>query len=89
MFFVLLQALRVWVLATRGPYWTTVITVPGAPLVNRGPGKTRTTRIRRMRADFLRIARQTPAVFTCLESLFGVRGRPQSAGQEISQVSRR
>jgi methyltransferase len=38
MFFVLLQALRVWVLATLGPYWTTrVITVPGAPLVNRGP----------------------------------------------------
>lgn len=38
MFFVLLQALRVWVLATLGPYWTTrVITVPGAPPVNRGP----------------------------------------------------
>jgi methyltransferase len=38
MVFVLLQALRVWVLATLGPYWTTrVITVPGAPLVNRGP----------------------------------------------------
>ena len=38
MLFVLLQALRVWVLATLGPYWTTrVITVPGAPLVNRGP----------------------------------------------------
>ena len=36
--FVLVQALRVWVLATLGPYWTTrVITVPDAPLVNRGP----------------------------------------------------
>jgi methyltransferase len=38
MFFVLLQALRVWVLATLGPYWTTrVITMPGEHLVNRGP----------------------------------------------------
>lgn len=38
MFFVLLQALRVWVLATLGRYWTTrVITIPGAPLVHRGP----------------------------------------------------
>lgn len=38
MFFVLLQALRVWVLATLGPYWTTrVITLPDAPLVKRGP----------------------------------------------------
>jgi methyltransferase len=37
-FFVLLQALRVWVLATLGPYWTTrVITIPGVPLVSRGP----------------------------------------------------
>ena len=36
--FVLLQALRVWVLATLGPYWTTrVITIPGTPLVHRGP----------------------------------------------------
>jgi methyltransferase len=36
--FVLLQALRVWVLATLGPYWTTrVITIPGMPLVHRGP----------------------------------------------------
>jgi methyltransferase len=36
--FVLVQAVRVWVLATLGPYWTTrVITVPDAPLVNRGP----------------------------------------------------
>ena len=38
MFFVLLQALRVWVLATLGPYWTTrVITLPDEPLVKRGP----------------------------------------------------
>jgi methyltransferase len=36
--FVLLQALRVWVLATLGPYWTTrVITILGMPLVHRGP----------------------------------------------------
>jgi methyltransferase len=36
--FALLQALRVWVLATLGRYWTTrVITIPGAPLVHRGP----------------------------------------------------
>lgn len=36
-FFVLLQALRVWVFATLGRYWTTrVITIPGAPLVHRG-----------------------------------------------------
>ncbi|MGH6871113.1 MAG: isoprenylcysteine carboxyl methyltransferase family protein [Rhizomicrobium sp.] len=35
---VVLQALRVWVLATLGPYWTTrIITLPGAPLVRRGP----------------------------------------------------
>jgi methyltransferase len=37
LFFVLLQALRVWVLATLGAFWTTrVITIPGAPLVNHG-----------------------------------------------------
>jgi methyltransferase len=36
--FVLVQAARVWVIATLGPYWTTrVITVPDAPLVARGP----------------------------------------------------
>jgi methyltransferase len=36
--FVLLQLVRVWVLATLGPYWTTrVITVDGAPLVMGGP----------------------------------------------------
>ncbi len=38
--FIVLQALRVWVLATLGPYWTTrIITLPGAPLVKRGPYK--------------------------------------------------
>jgi methyltransferase len=36
--FILVQGLRVWVLATLGPYWTTrIITVPDAPLVVRGP----------------------------------------------------
>jgi methyltransferase len=36
--FVVLQGLRVWVLATLGPYWTTrIITLPDAPLVRRGP----------------------------------------------------
>jgi methyltransferase len=36
--FVLLQALRVWVLATLAGYWTTrVISIPGAPLVRGGP----------------------------------------------------
>ncbi|HEY1612071.1 MAG TPA: isoprenylcysteine carboxylmethyltransferase family protein [Rhizomicrobium sp.] len=36
--FIVLQALRVWVLATLGPYWTTrIITLPGAPLVRSGP----------------------------------------------------
>ena len=34
----LLQAARVWVIATLGPYWTTrLITLPGAPLVRTGP----------------------------------------------------
>lgn len=33
-----LQMLRYWVLKTLGPYWTTrIITLPGAPLVWRGP----------------------------------------------------
>jgi methyltransferase len=33
-----LQAMRIWVIATLGPYWTTrIITVPGEPLVRRGP----------------------------------------------------
>jgi methyltransferase len=36
--YVLMQGLRVWTIATLGPYWTTrIITVPGAPLVRRGP----------------------------------------------------
>jgi len=36
--FVLLQGLRVWVLASLGRFWTArVITLPGAPLVRRGP----------------------------------------------------
>jgi methyltransferase len=36
--FVLLQLLRVWIVLSLGRYWTTrIITVPGAPLVNRGP----------------------------------------------------
>lgn len=36
--FVVLQALRVWVLATLGERWTTrVIVLPGAPLVTGGP----------------------------------------------------
>jgi methyltransferase len=36
--FVALQALRVWVLATLGPRWTTrIIVLPGAPLVTTGP----------------------------------------------------
>jgi methyltransferase len=37
-FFGLLQAGRVWVIATLGPYWTTrLISMPGAPLVRSGP----------------------------------------------------
>jgi methyltransferase len=33
-----LQLARLWVLATLGPYWTTrIMTLPGAPLVRRGP----------------------------------------------------
>jgi methyltransferase len=36
--FLVLQLLRVWVIATLGRYWTTrVITIPGEPLVRRGP----------------------------------------------------
>lgn len=36
--FVVLQVLRVWVIATLGPYWTTrILTLDGAPLVRRGP----------------------------------------------------
>lgn len=36
--FILLQCLRIWVLATLGRRWTTrIIVVPGAPLVTSGP----------------------------------------------------
>ncbi len=36
--FLALQALRVWVIASLGPYWTTrIISLPGVPLVKRGP----------------------------------------------------
>jgi methyltransferase len=36
--FVVLQGLRVWVIATLGPRWTTrIIVLPGAPLVTTGP----------------------------------------------------
>ncbi len=36
--FALAQAARIWIIATLGPFWTTrVITLPGAPLVRRGP----------------------------------------------------
>ena len=36
--FAALQLLRVWILLSLGRYWTTrVISVPGAPLVRRGP----------------------------------------------------
>jgi methyltransferase len=36
--FVLLQAARIWVISSLGPYWTTrIISMPGAPLVRRGP----------------------------------------------------
>ncbi len=36
--FLLLQPARLWVLASLGRFWTTrIITLPGAPLVRRGP----------------------------------------------------
>jgi methyltransferase len=36
--FLVLQALRVWVIATLGPRWTTrILVLPGAPLVTSGP----------------------------------------------------
>jgi methyltransferase len=36
--FAALQAARIWVIATLGPYWTTrVITLDGAPIVRSGP----------------------------------------------------
>jgi len=36
--FVVFQVLRVWVVASLGPFWTTrIVTLPGVPLVRRGP----------------------------------------------------
>ena len=36
--FVVLQGLRLWILFSLGRYWTTrIVTLPGAPLVRRGP----------------------------------------------------
>jgi methyltransferase len=36
--FIVMQLLRLWVLKTLGPFWTTrIISVPGAPLVRTGP----------------------------------------------------
>ena len=36
--YIALQVLRVWTVASLGPYWTTrIITMPGTPLVRRGP----------------------------------------------------
>lgn len=36
--YVVLQVLRAWTLISLGPYWTTrIITLPGVPLVKRGP----------------------------------------------------
>jgi methyltransferase len=36
--FVVMQALRLWVIATLGPYWTTrIVSLPEAPLVRGGP----------------------------------------------------
>jgi methyltransferase len=38
MLFCALQAGRIWVIASLGPYWTTrIISVPGQPLVRHGP----------------------------------------------------
>ncbi|MDP1974372.1 MAG: isoprenylcysteine carboxylmethyltransferase family protein [Alphaproteobacteria bacterium] len=36
--FIVLQSLRIWVIASLGPYWTTrIISLPQAPLIKRGP----------------------------------------------------
>jgi methyltransferase len=36
--FIVMQALRLWVIATLGPYWTTrIVSLPEAPLVQGGP----------------------------------------------------
>ena len=38
--YIVLQALRLWVLASLGPRWTTrIIVLPGAPLARRGPSR--------------------------------------------------
>ena len=37
-FFLVLQAARLWIILSLGPYWTTrIVTLPGRPLVRRGP----------------------------------------------------
>jgi len=37
-FFLLLQPLRVWIIASLGRFWTTrVVSLPGAPLIRKGP----------------------------------------------------
>ena len=36
--YIALQPLRIWIIASLGPYWTTrIVNVPSAPLVRRGP----------------------------------------------------
>jgi len=36
--FALLQCVRIWIIASLGRFWTTrIVTLPGAPLVRRGP----------------------------------------------------
>jgi methyltransferase len=36
--FIVLQLMRLWVIASLGPFWTTrIVSLPGAPLVRRGP----------------------------------------------------
>jgi methyltransferase len=36
--YVALQFVRIWAIASLGPYWSTrIVTLPGAPLVRRGP----------------------------------------------------
>lgn len=37
-FFAVLQVLRIWIIASLGDFWTTrILSLPGAPLVHRGP----------------------------------------------------
>ena len=39
-FFLVMQAARIWAIASLGPYWTTrIITLPDAPLVRKGPSR--------------------------------------------------